>query len=310
MDAVEIYQSADGEITLDVKATGDTVWLTQTQMSTLFGRERTVIARHIANAEREELSGHSTRAKYAQVHIEGSRTVERMVEHFPLDVVVSVGYRVKSAQGIRFRRWANDVLRRYVEEGVATNYARLREIGTMVQLLERSSDETVAGIAQVLKKYAPGFELLDEYDRQEVPPIAGTDPTFDLTYEAARQVVDELARQFPRDSLFGMERGEALRAIIGNVEQTFLGESVYRSTQEKAAHLLYFVTKDHPLSDGNKRSAAALFTWYLEQNRSLTDEFGQPHVSPKMLAAVTLMTAMSRPDEKDSVIRLIGNLIA
>ncbi|WP_345761976.1 virulence RhuM family protein [Diaminobutyricibacter sp. McL0608] len=262
MDEVEIYQSDDGTVRLDVKTDGDTVWLTQAQMGDLFGRERSVIVRHIANAEREELDGIRTRAKFAQVQIEGGRTVERDIEHYSLDVVISVGYRVKSQQGVRFRRWANDVLRRYVVQGVATNEARLREIGAMVQLLERSSDETVAGIAEVLRKYTPGLTLLDECDRGAVPPISGDAPTFQLDYASARQVVDQLARQFPNDRLL------------------------------------------------DKRSAAALFTWYLEQNKALTDELGRELVNPKMLAAVSLMTAMSRPDEKDSMIRLIGNLIA
>ncbi|QNE36551.1 virulence protein RhuM/Fic/DOC family protein [Leifsonia shinshuensis] len=309
MDDVEIYQSADGAVRLEVRTDGETVWLTQAQMTSLFGRDRTVIVRHIANAEREELDGIPTRAYFAQVRSEGARLVERDVEHFNLDVVLSVGYRVKSAEGVQFRRWANDVLRHYVVEGVATNEARLREIGAIVQLLGRSPDTTVAGIAEVLKRYTPGLELLDEYDRREVPPIAGETPSFRLTYDSARQVIDQVATQFPHDNLLGLERGDAFRGIIGNVEQTYLGEELYDSVQEKAAHLLYFVTKDHPLADGNKRSAAALFTWYLEQNRATADDSGHPLVSPKMLAAVTLMTAMSRPDEKESMIRLIGNLI-
>jgi prophage maintenance system killer protein len=307
VDVVEIYQSADGTVTLDVKTDSDTVWLSQAQMVDLFGRDKSTISRHITNARGEELAGIPVVAKFATTGADGK--VYR-VEHYNLDVVISVGFRVKSSQGVQFRRWANDVLKRYIVEGVATNEARLREIGTMVQLLERSSDDTVAGIAEVLRKYTPGLALLDEYDRGAVPPIEGDAPTFALDYGLARQVVDQLARQFPDDKLLGIERGDAFRGIIGNVEQTFFGEDLYKSVQEKAAHLLYFVTKDHPLSDGNKRSAAALFTWYLEQNKALTDDLGRELVSPKMLAAVTLMTAMSNPDEKESMIRLIGNLIA
>ncbi len=304
---MEIYQSVDGSVTLDVRTDGETVWLSQAQMVELFAREKSTISRHITNARNEELAGIPVVAEYATTAADGKTY---RVEHYNLDVVISVGYRVKSQQGVQFRRWANDVLRRYLVQGVATNEARLREIGAMVQLLERSSDDTVAGIAEVLRKYTPALALLEEYDRSAVPPIGGDAPTFRLDYALARVVVDDLARQFPDDKLLGNERGDAFRGIIGNIEQTFLGEDLYKSVQEKAAHLLYFVTKDHPLSDGNKRSAAALFIWYLAQNRALTDHLGRDLVNPKMLAAVTLMVAMSRPDEKDVMIRLVGNLIA
>ncbi len=161
----------------------------------------------------------------------------------------------------------------------------------------------------MLRRYTPGLVLLEQFDRGAVPPIGGQAPTFHLAYESARQVIDQLARQFPDDRLLGIERGDAFRGILGNVEQTFLGDDLYPSVQEKAAHLLYFVTKDHPLADGNKRSAAALFVWYLARNSALIDDQGRELVSPKMLAAVTLMTALSDPNEKDSMIRLIGNLI-
>jgi prophage maintenance system killer protein len=306
MDAVELFQAEGGAVTLRVRTDGDTVWLTQRQMADLFGRDQSVVSRHIGNALREELADLPVHADFASTAADG-RTYD--VRHYSLDVVISVGYRVKSAEGVRFRRWAGDVLKRYAVDGVATNDARLREIGTVVQLLERSPDQTVSGIAEVLKKYAPALELLDEYDRDAVPPIVGDPPIYRLDYSSARQVVDLLAKQFPSDSLLGNERGDAFTGIIGNVEQTFLGDDLYTSVQQKAAHLLYFVTKDHPFSDGNKRSAAALFTWYLERNRALTDRQGRILVNPRMLAAVTLMTAMSRPDEKEAMIRLIGNLI-
>ncbi len=233
---MEIYQSADGTVTLDVKTDGDTVWLTQAQLVELFRSSKANISEHIKNIFDEgELSQEATVRDFRSVRSEGTRAVARTVQQYNLDLILSLGYRVKSKVATQFRIWANDVLKRYIVEGVATNEARLREIGAMVQLLERSSDDTVAGIAEVLRKYTPGLTLLDEYDRGAVPPIDGDAPTFHLGYESAREVVDQLARQFPDDRLLGNERGDAFSGIIGNVEQTFYGEYLYKSVQADRA---------------------------------------------------------------------------
>ena len=200
---VEIYQSSDGSVRLDVRTDGDTVWLTRQQIGGLFGRDVKTIGKHVANARREELAGESTVAKFATVQQEGDRAVERYIEHYNLDMVLSIGYRVKSPEGIQFRRWANDVLKRYVLAGVATNEARLREIGAVVRMLERSDNAEVAGIAEILNRYSTALELLDEYDHGNLKTPNGTEPAVQLDYEVARAVVDEVGQKFPKDVMFG-----------------------------------------------------------------------------------------------------------
>jgi prophage maintenance system killer protein len=176
-------------------------------------------------------------------------------------------------------------------------------------MLERSDDATVAGIAEILKRYSPALELLDEYDQGTLTTPHGTEPTVQLDYEVARAVVDEVGRQFPKDVMFGIERNDSFCGILGAVEQTFAGRDLYPSVQEKAAHLLYFVVKDHPFSAGNKRSAAAVFTYYLSMNIALQRDSGEDIVSSNALAAITLMTAMSKPEEKVTIIQLLTNML-
>jgi prophage maintenance system killer protein len=306
---IELYVSADGSVNLDVRTDGDAVWLSQLQMTTLFGRDLSTISRHVANARREELSGLPTVAKFAIVQQEGVRTVERQVDHYNLDVVLSVGYRVKSSEGIRFRRWASDVLTRYVIAGVATNDSRLEQISAMARMLERSKNPELVGIAEILSHYSPALKLLDEYDHGTLKKPRGTEPSEQLDYVTARAIVDELARQFPKDEMFGSERDGSFHGILGAVEQTYADQDLYPTVQEKAAHLLYFVVKDHPFSDGNKRSAAALFTYYLSLNGALQNGNGEDMVSSNALAAITLMTAMSRPDEKETITQLVTNML-
>ena len=306
MGEVEIYQSPDGSVRLDVRTDGDTVWLTRQQIGDLFSRDVKTIGKHVANARREELADESVVAKFATTAADGK---VYKVEHYNLDMVLSIGYRVKSPEGIQFRRWANDVLKRYVLAGVATNEARLREIGAVVRMLERSDNAQVAGIAEILNRYSPALELLDGYDHGTLTTPHGTEPAVQLDYERARAVVDEVGRQFPKDVMFGIERNDSFRGILGAVEQTFAGQDLYPSVQEKAAHLLYFVVKDHPFSDGNKRSAAALFTYYLSMNNALQRDSGEEVVSSNALAAITLMTAMSKPEEKETIIQLVTNML-
>lgn len=235
--------------------------------------------------------------------------VERQVDHYNLDVVLSVGYRVKSSEGIRFRRWASDVLTRYVIAGVATNDSRLEQISAMARMLERSKNPELAGIAEILSRYSPALKLLDEYDHGTLKTPRGTEPSEQLDYVTARAIVDELARQFPKDEMFGSERDGSFHGILGAVEQTYADQVLYPTVQEKAAHLLYFVVKDHPFADGNKRSAAALFTYYLSLNGALQNGNGEDMVSSNALAAITLMTAMSRPDEKETITQLVTNML-
>lgn len=278
-------------------------------MAALFGRDVKTIGKHVANARREELEGVPTVAKFATVQVEGDREVERRVEHYNLDMVLSVGYRVKSPEGVHFRRWASDVLKRYLIEGAALNERRLEQLGSIVQILARSSDELVAGVADVLAGYLPGLRTLRDYDEGHVERGPGDQPSWTLTYDEARSVVDRVGAEFPDDHLFGGERGGSFRGVIEAIYQGFGGHDLYPTVQEKAANLLYLVVKDHPLSDGNKRSAAALFVHFLANNRALHDERGLPRITNNALAAITLMVAMSDPKEKDLMIALLMRML-
>ncbi|WP_248305498.1 virulence protein RhuM/Fic/DOC family protein [Agromyces sp. H66] len=307
---VELYQSQDGSIALEVRADAETVWLTRHQMASLFGRDVKTIGKHIANARREELDGIPTVAKFATVQREGDRLVERTVEHYNLDAVLSVGYRVKSAEGIHFRRWANAVLKRYMLEGAALNERRLEQLGSIVRVLSRSSDELVAGVADVLAGYLPGLRALRDYDEGTITSPAGDAPSWVLNYDEARSVIARIAAEFPDDRLFGRERGDGLKSVVDAVYQTFGGQQLYPTVQDQAANLLYLVVKDHPLSDGNKRSAAALFVHFLAKNGALHDHRGLPRISNNALAAITLMVAMSDPKEKELMVALVMRMLS
>lgn len=307
---IELYRSQDGSFALEVRADDESVWLTRQQLASLFGRDVKTIGKHIANAHREELADVRTVAKYATVQREGDRDVERTVEHYNLDMVLSVGYRVKSAEGVHFRRWATSVLKRLTIEGVAINERRLEQLGAIVQILSRSTDELVAGAAEVVARYLPSLRTLRDYDEGSIEPTPGLPPTWTLTYEEARSVVDRVADEFPDDTLFGGERGGAFRGVVETLYQGFGGQELYPTVQEKAANLLYLVVKDHPLSDGNKRSAAALFVHFLARNGVLDGARGVPVISNTALAAITLMVAMSDPKEKELMVALVVSMLS
>lgn len=252
----------------------------------------------------------STVAKFATVQSEGGREVTRQVEHYNLDMVLSVGYRVKSPEGIHFRRWATTVLHQYVLDGVAFDARRLEQLGSIVRVLSRSTDELVAGVAEVVDRYLPSLRSLRAYDEGDIPTSAGSGPTWQLTYDEVRALIDQVRDEFPADTLFGGERGDALRSVIATLYQGFGGVELYPSVEPKAANLLYLVVKDHPLTDGNKRSAAALFVLFLQRNGMLIDANGETRVSNNALAAITLMLAMSDPKEKELMIALIASMLS
>jgi len=304
---VELYRSANGLVELAVKTDGETVWLSRVQLATLFARDVKTIGKHVANARREELEGIPVVAKFATTATDAK---VYQVEHYNIDMVLSVGYRVKSAEGIHFRRWATQVLRRYLLDGVALDARRLEQLGSIVQVLARSTDELVAGVAEVVERYLPSLRTLRAYDEGEIEPGDGTPPTWALTYDEARTVIDQVGAAFPADTLFGGERGGSLRSVIATIYQGFGGVELYPTVQTQAANLLYLVVKDHPLTDGNKRSAAALFVHFLARNNALDDAQGVPRISNNALAAITLMVAMSDPREKDLMIALIVSMLA
>lgn len=304
------YTSEDGLAQVDVRLQGETVWLTQQQLAGLFSTTRENIVQHIRNVYREgELQEVATCQDFLQVRQEGSRTVRRSIPHYNLDMIISVGYRVRSATATKFRIWATKRIKEYLVQGVAINHRRLEQLGSVVEILQRSEDDVLNGVAEVLSHYLPGLRLLQRYDEQTLLPPEGTAPRWQLTYEEARSIIDELATQFPENTLFGRERGDALAGIVSTIYQTFAGQDLYPSAEEKAANLLYLVIKDHPMADGNKRSAAALFVTFLNKNELLRGSQGQLRISNSALAAVTLLLSISKPEEKELMITLVMNML-
>ena len=269
---IVIYQSEDGKTQLDVKLEGETVWLTQTQMSELFQTDRTVINRHIRNIYKSgELEEEATCAKNAQVRIEGNRTVSRSIPYYNLDMIISVGYRVNSIRGVRFRQWANSVLKQYLIKGYAVNERirkqQISELRQLVQVLGRTlqqqplptTDESNA-LFKVVVDYTYSLDTLDDYDYQR---LSISKETFHATYENAMKEINVLKKKFGYSPLFGNEKDDSFKSSIGQIYQTFGGVDLYPSVEEKAAMLLYLVTKNHSFSDGNKRIAATLFLWFM-----------------------------------------------
>ena len=303
------FQSNDEAVSFPVTIDSETVWLSKEQMSVLFERDRTVITRHINNIYKEqELEKKSTCAKFAQVQTEGNRTVEREYDYYNLDVVISVGYRVKSQRGVEFRRWANKILKDYILKGYAMNNIRLAQLGQTVQLMKRALDNLDSSqILSVVESYTSALDLLDDYDHQCVKKPKGTATTYILEYDECRRLIDNM-RFTSESTLFGNEKDDSFKGSIGAIYQSFAGQEVYPSLEEKAANLLYFVVKNHSFSDGNKRIAAAIFLYFLNKNNSLFRN-GVKVIEDNTLVAVTIMIAESRPEEKEIMINLIMNFL-
>lgn len=319
---IVLYQSEDGMTQLDVKLEGETVWLNRQQMAELFGRDVKTIGKHINNALREELNdGISTVAKFATVQKEGSRLVNREVEYYNLDMIISVGYRVKSKRGVEFRRWANGILKQFLINGYAVNERiRQRQIAELRQLvlvvgrtIEQQpvamTDESHA-LFDVVVDYTYALDTLDNYDYQRLYINKTTrEELFHATYDNAMQEIEMLRDKFGASTLFGNEKDESFKSSIGQIYQTFDGEELYPSVEEKAAMLLYLVTKNHSFSDGNKRIAATLFLWFMNNNGILYREDGSKRIADNTLVALTLMIAESRTEEKDIMVKVVVNLI-
>ena len=314
---VLVYEAADGSARVDVRLDHETVWLTQDQMSQLFGRERSVVTKHIRNVFREgELDPDSVCAKFAHTAADG-KTYQ--VDHYNLDVVISVGYRVKSAQGTRFRQWATRVLREHLVQGYTFNQTRLAERGLMearqtLDLLARTLqnqalvDDTGRALLELITAYADTWRLLLEYDEDRLATPPGARPSRGvLDYAKASTAIADFKRELmtrqEATPLFGNPRGDAIEGILASIEQTMFSEALYRSREEKAANLLYLVIKDHPFSDGNKRIGSFLFMLYLRQ------EDIAHALNPSALTALALLIAESAPASKDLMIRLIMNLL-
>lgn len=316
-----IYRAEDGTAMTEVQLNADTVWLRQEQMARLFGRERSVISRHLRNVFAEqELEADSVCAKFAHTAADG-KTYQ--VEHYNLDVIISVGYRVKSLEGTRFRQWATRILREHLTQGYTINRQRLeanaRELETALQLVKKVTQNpglevsTGLGLVNIVTRYAHTFLLLQRYDEGLLsqPPerLGGILPQVSEARAALARLKADLMARGEATELFARERDDGLAALLSNLEQTVFGEPAYLSVEAKAAHLLYFVIKNHPFTDGNKRSGAFLFVDFLDRNGCLLAADGQPVINDIGLAALALLVAESNPAHKESMIRLIMNML-
>ena len=306
--------------TLEVRLDEKTVWLSQKKMSELFQKDVRTINEHIKNIFAEsELTSKSVIRKF---RITASDGKSYETTHYNLDVIISVGYRVKSLRGTQFRIWATNVLRKHLVDGYTINEKRLKaqqnkinELQNAVRLLgniallEGVSDEA-KGIVQIISEYWRALNILDDFDHQRLSSPKGTRKSkYKLTYEEARNIIEQMKRKFRDSALVGQEKDKSFQGSIGAIYQTFDGKDVYPATEAKAAHLLYFVTKNHSFVDGNKRIAAALFICFLQKNEILLTKDGHKRIDDNALVALTLMIAASKPSEKDIMIKVILNLL-
>ena len=318
---IVIYQTEDGKTQLDVKLENETVWLTQAQLVQLFDSSKANVSEHIKHIyEDGELAADSTVRKFRTVQTEGKRQVGRNVTYYNLDLIISLGYRVNTKRGIQFRQWATSVLRDYLIKGYAINQ-RIREENyrQMVQLvrsmartvkLQDLSKEVRNALLDVVVDYTFALDRLDDYDYQRLSiPESSTEEKFHATYEGAMKVLAELREKFGGSGLFANEKDDSFKSSIGQIYQTFGGQDLYPTVEEKAAMLLYLVTKNHSFSDGNKRIAATLFLWFMNENGILYDDMHNKQIDDATLVALTLLIAESRPEEKDTMIKVVVNLI-
>ena len=317
-----VNYEASNDINLEVTLQNDTVWLSLNQISELFDRDKSVISRHLRNVfKTEELIKNSVVAKYATTAADG-KTYN--VEYFNLDAILSVGYRVNSKQGTQFRIWATSILRDFLIKGdlvklkkqlqesdqKLTEFKKLIQIQNQVVSKYQLENNETKGLIQVIANYATALELLDDYDHQRLQlPKEGSTDVVQIEYPEAKKAIEELGRQTQFKGLFGKEKDDSFKGSLENIYQTFDGVDLYKTTEEKAAHLLYFVVKNHSFTDGNKRIAAFIFVWFLERNHLLYRLNGEKIVADTTLVALTLMIAQSHPADKDMMVKVVVNLL-
>lgn len=315
-NSIEIYRSQDGSVQLNVKLENETVWLSANQMAMLFDRDAKTIRKHINNVFAD---GELT--KESNTHFLRVANSDKPVPFYNLDVIISVGYRVKSQQGVQFRRWATSVLKQYLIKGYAINQQikldRYNELKNVVRLMSRAvglqdkvTTDEYSGLFNVISDYVYALDTLDQYDYQSLSISKTTkDEPFRATYDNAMEAINALKEKFGGSKWFANEKDDSFKSSIGQIYQTFGGEELYPSVEEKAAMLLYLVVKNHSFSDGNKRIAAMLFLWFLNNNRVLYAEDGHKRIADNTLVALTLMIAESRTEEKDVMVKVVVNLI-
>ena len=310
---IEIYTDKNNETSIEVGFDGDTVWLSQSQITALFQRDRTVITKHINNIFKEgELEEKSNVQK---MHIANS---DKPTVLYNLDIIISVGYRVKSKQGTEFRKWATNLLKNHLLQGYTTNQKRLDQLQKTVELITKNKNtnnlEEAKGLLDVIVNYTRSFSLLSKFDSNDLEnKNLSQNITYEIKHTEAFEAIRELKKQLmakkEATELFGNPKDKSFEGILGNIVQSFAGEYLYKSIEEQAANLLYFVIKNHPFSDGNKRIGAFMFVWFLEKNKHALKKSGELKISDNALVALALLVASSNPTEKNLMISLIINLI-
>ena len=324
---VLLYQAEDGSLKTEVPIAGDTVWLTQKQMSDLFNKDIRTVNEHVQNVFSEkELLPDATIRKFRIVREEGKRTVAREIEHYSLDMIISIGYRVKSKQGTQFRIWANKVLKEYLIQGYALDQERLKKQQKQIKELENTlslflkaqsstlSQSEASGLLSVLTDYTHAFILLNQYDTGNFPEgELNKSITCEIQYTSATKAIEDLKCRLVLEQqatdLFGRQKDNSFKGLLGNIVQSFSGEYVYPSIEEQAAHLLYFIIKNHPFTDGNKRIGAFMFIWFLQLNKYHLKRNGEDKINDNALVAIALLVAQCDPKQKDIMVKLIINLI-
>lgn len=303
---IVLFESADGEVGLQVEMNSDTVWLTQAQMADLFSTTKQNVSLHVNNCFKEgELDRNSVVKESLTTADDGKMYKTKL---YNLDVIISVGYRVKSQRGVEFRRWATGVLKEYVMQGRAENEKRLKQLGEVAGVIRRLDGGMEADrILDVIESYTTALDMLDDYDHQKLAKPQGGASTYVLTYEECRKFIDRM-RFGAESDLFGNEKDDSFKGSIGAIYQSFGGQDIYPSVEEKAANLLYFIVKNHSFSDGNKRIAAGLFLYFLDKNAALFIG-GRKHLDDSTLVAITIMIAESRPEEKETMVSLVMNFL-
>ena len=304
-----LFETEDRSVTLSVPVNQEMVWLSRNQMAELFDRDTKTIGKHINNALREELDNQVVVAKFATTTKHGAiegKTQTHMTDFYNLDVIISVGYRVKSKRGVEFRKWANSVLRQYILRGYAVNNNRIAQLGEVIQIMKRTQNSLDSKqVLSVIERYSTALDLLDSYDHQNMSRPKGNVATYVLTYEECMEIIASM-RFGDESDIFGKEKDGSFEGSIGNIYQSFAGQDLYPTLEEKAAHLLYFVTKNHSFLDGNKRIAATMFLYFLDRNGVLFVD-GKKTIDDHTLVALTIMIAESKPDEMEMMITVIMN---
>ena len=300
---IVLFETKDKKITLPVEVKDETVWLSVSQMAQLFDREESNVRRHVLNVFKENEVDENNNVHFLHVN-----NVKKPVPFYSLDVIISVGYRVKSKRGVEFRRWANSVLKQYILQGYAVNQRRIQQLGEVIRIMKRTENELDGKqILSVIERYNHALDLLDAYDHQTMKRPKGNEATYVLAYEECVEVIQSM-RFGDKSDLFGREKDDSFKGSIGNIYQSFDGNDVYKSLEEKAANLLYFITKNHSFCDGNKRIAATMFLYFLDKNDALFYE-GKKRIEDATLVALTIMIAESRAEEKEMMVSVVMNCI-